>query len=119
MDWKEARNALSFAMALFFDHAWFDAQLQRLHMRREDVAAMLGLDAEQIADVWKDQRELKAADVAILAALFNVQAAEISDRAGISTPIPRLPARSDEVMARLDAIEAKLDRVLTLLSGQH
>jgi transcriptional regulator with XRE-family HTH domain len=118
MDWKEARDALGLAMALFFDQPWFDAQLQRLHMRREDIGAMLGLDADQISEVWKDQRELKAADVAILAALFNTPPADVAARAGISTPVPEPAAGSDPILQRLDAIEEKLDRVLALLAGR-
>ena len=45
-------------MALFFDSAWFDARLEASGLRRADVAAALGLTAEQIAELWKDQREL-------------------------------------------------------------
>lgn len=103
-------------MALFFDAAWFDAQLERLHLGRDNLGAMLGLDAAGIADLWKDQRELTAADVSIIAALFNVPPAEIANRAGISTPVPKAAA-GDEVMARLAAIEAKLDEVLRRLKA--
>ena len=82
-------------------------------MSREDVGAVLGLDEQAVAELWKDQRELTAADVSILAALFNVLPGEISDRAGVSTPVPG-PAAQDSaaVLARLNAIEAKLDEVL-------
>ncbi len=102
-------------MALFFDAAWFDAQLERLHLSRDNLGAMLGLDPDGMAELWKDQRELKAADVAVIAALFNLPPAEIADRAGISTPVPKAPAR-DELAARLEAIEAKLDEVLRRLA---
>ena len=47
-------------MALFFDHAWFDAELAKRHLRRDDVASMLGLSPVEISEIWKDQRELKA-----------------------------------------------------------
>ncbi len=107
-------------MALFFDQAWFDAELTQRHLRREDVGAMLGLGPAEIAEVWKDQRELKAADVAILAALFSLPPETIANRAGISTPVPRVaPAAEAGLDARLEArlasIEAKLDRILDRL----
>ncbi|MCC6918411.1 MAG: hypothetical protein IT548_04370 [Alphaproteobacteria bacterium] len=102
-------------MALFFDAAWFDAQLARLHMSREDVGAVLGLDGVAVSELWKDQRELKAADVSILAALFNRPPAEVAHRAGISTPVPA-SAAENSVLERLDAIEAKLDEILRRLS---
>lgn len=103
-------------MALFFDQDWFDAQLGRLHMRREDMGVMLGLDATGTAELWKDQRELSADDVAILAALFNVPAAEVASHAGISTPVPSQGGVDDRaILARLDAIESKLDAILAAL----
>lgn len=100
-------------MALFFDQAWFDARLAERHLRREDLGAMLGLDAVAIAEIWKDQRELKAADVALIAALLNVSPHEVAKRAGISTPVPA-PAG---IEARLTAIEGKLDEILRRLRG--
>lgn len=103
-------------MALFFDQAWFDAQLAQRHLRRDDVAPMLGLTSAEIAEVWKDQRELKAADVAILAALLNLAPETIAGRAGISTPVPKAAAPADaDIAARLTAIEARLDAILKKL----
>jgi len=103
-------------MALFFDHAWFDAELAKRHLRRDDVASMLGLSPVEISEIWKDQRELKAADVAILAALLNMAPQIIADRAGISTPVPKAaPLPSDAIEKRLSAIEAKLDAILKKL----
>ena len=100
-------------MALFFDQEWFDAELARLHMRRMDFGLMLGLDETQTAELWKDQREMKAADVAIVAALLGRPPEEIASRAGISTPVPA----AEGVAARLDRIEAKLDELLRRLGG--
>ncbi len=103
-------------MALFFDQSWFDGELARRHLRREDVATMLGLSPQEIAEVWKDQRELKAADVAILAALLDTPAETIASRAGVSTPAPKAPSSDGHGLeARLAAIEAKLDAILKRL----
>lgn len=103
-------------MALFFDQDWFDAELARRHLPRETVGAMLGLSPAEIAEIWKDQRELKAADVAVLAALLNLPPETIADRAGISTPVPKAPPALDAGLAtRLEAIEAKLDAILKRL----
>jgi hypothetical protein len=99
-------------MALFFDAAWFDARLAERHLKREDLGAMLGLDAAAMAELWKDQRELKAENVALIAALLNVAPAEVANRAGISTPVPK---GGGNVEARLAAVEAKLDEALALL----
>jgi len=67
-------------MALFFDSAWFDSRLEALGLQRSHVAGALGLIAEQVADLWKDQRELSARDVRTLSALLRVPAAEIATR---------------------------------------
>ncbi len=79
-------------MALFFDAAWFDQKLASLGLVRATVAMALGVSDHEIGDIWKDQRELSARDVAILANLLDTTPAEIAERAGVSTPVPnRLP----------------------------
>jgi len=98
-------------MALFFDQAWFDAELGKRHLTRDTLGTMLGLTPGEVSEVWKDQRELKAADVAVIAALLNVTPDIIANRAGISTPVPK----AEGVEARLAAIEAKLDLILKKL----
>lgn len=100
-------------MALFFDQAWFDRELAQRHLTRDTLGAMLGLSSEEVAEVWKDQRELKAADVAVIAALLNVAPETVANRAGISTPVPKADGG---VEARLAAIEAKLDAILKKLA---
>ncbi len=97
-------------MALFFDKDWFDAALARSHMRRADLARALGLSDEEIAELWKDQRELSPAEVSTIAALLAVSPEEIAHHAGVSTPVPR--ADAGDALARL---EARLARVETLL----
>jgi hypothetical protein len=95
-------------MALFFDQSWFDARLKERGLTREDVGRSLALSAEQIGEVWKDQRELRAADVAVLARLLAVPAAEIAQRAGISTPVPQ---DGGDIGQRLAVMEERLSRI--------
>ena len=104
-------------MALFFDSQWFDARLADLGLERATVAAALGLNAEQIAEVWKDQRELSANDVRILSTLLSVPPAEISTRAGVSTPVPKAAPSHDlaELNERLIRVERALAEIKALV----
>ncbi len=99
-------------MALFFDAAWFDRRLAGLGLVRATVAMALGLSDQESAEIWKDQRELSARDVAILANLLDTTPAEIAERAGISTPVPRTPTASvTDGDAALKSIEERLSRI--------
>jgi transcriptional regulator with XRE-family HTH domain len=104
-------------MALFFDSQWFDARLSAAGLQRADLAAALGLDAAQIAEVWKDQRELSAGDVRIMAALLAAPPAEIASRAGVSTPVPKdaAPDGMAELGDRLARVERALAEIKTLI----
>ena len=103
-------------MALFFDSAWFDARLAAAGLQKSDVATALGLTPQQIAELWKDQRELKANDVRLLAALLGTTPEEIATRAGISTPVPKEQSFDPKSLdARLARIEAQLAEIKTLL----
>lgn len=103
-------------MALFFDTAWFDARLASAHLTRSDAARALGLSDGEIAEVWKDQRELSARDVATLAALLAAAPQEIAHHAGISTPVPKAQTVSlADLSARLERVEAELARIKALL----
>jgi transcriptional regulator with XRE-family HTH domain len=104
-------------MALFFDTQWFDARLASAHLTRSDVARALGLSDEEIAEVWKDQRELSARNVATLAALLAATPHEIAQHAGISTPVlkPQSAVSLAELSARLERVETELARVKALL----
>lgn len=99
-------------MALFFDQAWFDAQLSARGLSRSDVASALRLTAADVAELWKDQRELRAHEVAALAALLGRPAAEIADRAGVSTPVPKeAPADLAALQAQLVELNGRMDRL--------
>ena len=95
-------------MALFFDGAWFDQRLASLGLVRATVAMALGLSDREIGEIWKDQRELSARDVAILANLLDTTPSEVAERAGISTPVPK-PASSADPSWK--ALEERLVRV--------
>jgi transcriptional regulator with XRE-family HTH domain len=103
-------------MALFFDQAWFDAQLARVGGTRADVARLLGLEREQIDEMWKDQRELSARDVALLGIFLNVEPRMIAERAGVSTPVPDSLPSTDlaiiELKARVDQLEMEMRLIL-------
>jgi hypothetical protein len=98
-------------MALFFDQAWFNARLATVNLDQGHVAAALGLTPEQVADVWKDQRELRAREVAVLAALLGAAPAEIASRAGVSTPVPTAEPTLAELAARVEELEAEVARL--------
>lgn len=102
-------------MALFFDKDWFDAALARANLTRQTLALALGLSDEEIAEVWKDQRELSARHVATMATLLAVPAAEVASRAGVSTPVPRSETSSGEIGERLARLERKLDALKALI----
>ena len=103
-------------VALFFDQGWFDAQLARVGATRADVARLLTLGDEQVEELWKDQRELSARDVALLAQLLGVPARIIAERAGVSTPVPQgypsVEATVTELQSRVDRLEVQLRAVL-------
>jgi hypothetical protein len=104
-------------MALFFDSQWFDARLVATGLDRGAIAAALGLSAEQIAEVWKDQRELSVNDVRMLSMLLSVPAEEIASRAGVSTPVPKNAPSQDlaEISERLAGVERALAEIKALV----
>ena len=101
-------------MALFFDAEWFDARLGERGLSRAVLAAAASMSEADIALVFKDQRELSAAEVAVFAELLGATAAEVADRAGISTPVPSPDdpaARIAALERRVAALEAELGRL--------
>ena len=112
---QTAPIAFGEAMALFFDADWFDARLGERGLSREAMAAVAGLSAADLALVFKDQREVSAAEVAVFAELLGAPAAEIAAHAGVSTPVPGGEGDSDARIAALEqrvtALEAELARL--------
>lgn len=104
-------------MALFFDSGWFDARLSSLGLKRADVGAALGLNESQIAEMWKDQRELAAGEVRLIAALLGVTPKEVAGRAGVSTPVPC--EASADLEWRLARVEAELAEIRALLEAKR
>jgi transcriptional regulator with XRE-family HTH domain len=101
-------------MALFFDSDWFDSRLASAGLKRADAAAALGLSETEIAELWKDQRELSAQDVRLLAGLLGATGEEIAKRAGTSTPVPQ----DDDagLDAKLVRVENELREIKALLA---
>jgi transcriptional regulator with XRE-family HTH domain len=105
-------------MALFFDSSWFDAQLGAKGLTRADAAQALQIGAEQVAEMWKDQRELSVNDVRALASLLGAPVQEIANRAGVSTPIPaEKPADTASALAELNDRLAGVERSLIELKA--
>lgn len=101
-------------MALFFDAAWFDEQLDARGLDRAGLAAAARMSEADLTLAFKDQRELSATEVGMFAELLGVTAAEIALHAGISTPVPAL----SPLEQRLRAIEARLGAIEARLAGQ-
>jgi len=95
-------------MALFFDAEWFNARLDERLLSREALAAASGMSPADLALVFKDQRELSAAEVAVFAEMLGVSAADVAKHAGVSTPNPDAPGLEDRI-ARLEARVASLE----------
>lgn len=100
-------------MALFFDADWFDARLAARGLSRDVMAAAAGISAQDLALVFKDQRELSAAEVAVFAELLGEGAAEVAAHAGVSTPVPGRDdtARIEALAQRVAALEAEVARL--------
>jgi plasmid maintenance system antidote protein VapI len=99
-------------MALFFDADWFDAKLATAGLDRAHVAQALGLDAQDLALIWKDQRELSDRDVSILAALLGTTPADIAEHAGVSTPVPKPIINGADLIAEMNTRLSRLEREL-------
>jgi transcriptional regulator with XRE-family HTH domain len=107
-------------MALFFDGAWFDAKLASLGLTRAVLAEALGLSESEIGEIWKDQRELSARDVGMIAALLGTSGEDVATHAGVSTPTPKAselaaPAALREIADRLSRIETAIAELTALV----
>lgn len=104
-------------MALFFDGTWFDERLASVGLVRAALASALGLSDGELAEVWKDQRELSARDVSVIAALLGVTPQSVALHAGISTPSPKDQAEPSlaELAERLARVEKALAELIAFV----
>ncbi len=99
-------------MALFFDGPWFIKRLAMLNLQKEDMARAVGWTREELAWVFKDQREVSALEVEMLSALLHASPGEIANRCGISTPVAAQPLSPDQLNA-----EARIDHLLNRVAA--
>jgi len=102
-------------MALFFDAAWFDAQLQTRNATRLELADHLKITPGEVDELWKDQRELKSHEVLAMARFLGAAPEEIAARAGVSTPVPRDPAGAGDTAAKLEELNGRLIKLERML----
>lgn len=104
-------------MALFFDQQWFDAKLQERGLNKAALAVLLRISAVEVDDMWKDQREISAREVSLLAELLGVSVQEIAKYGGAATPVPGAAGEMGEVLARLDALNARVAALASDVAG--
>lgn len=98
-------------MALFFDREWFEAKLHERGLNKLALAAILGIGSNELDAMWKDQREISLREVTLLAEMLGVTTQEIAKHGGVSTPIPKSGIDLDQVLARLDLLEARIQKL--------
>jgi uncharacterized protein YceH (UPF0502 family) len=115
---QDPRQTPADTMALFFDAAWFDQRLGERGLSREVMAAAAGLSAADLALIFKDQREISAAEVAVFAELLGAESAEVASRAGVSTPVPGKAGDADARLAALEQRVAALEAEVAALRAR-
>lgn len=98
-------------MALFFDHAWYDARLAQRGLGRDALAAAAGLTLAQLDLVFKDQREIDAAQLSVFAEILGVSRQEAAARAGVgahAAAVDPTEQRIAALEARVAALEARI-----------
>lgn len=106
-------------MALFFDHQWYDARLAERGLDRASLAAAAGLSAAEIGLVFKDQREIRPAELAVFAEMVGVSREEAARRAGVgahAAPADPAARRIAELEARVARLEGQVAELLAARS---
>ena len=117
-------------MGLFFDQDWFDERLAAIGQSRAALARAAGMSVDEVEMVFRDQRELVAAEVRAFARVLSVDPEEIASRSGaadiggpslgeaMASAPGRGPApRPELLMAReaVTGIHERLDRLERLM----
>ncbi len=120
------------SMALFFDTEWFDGKLAGAGLAKEGVARALGLSEAELAEMWKDQREISDAEIKTLGLLLGTSEAEVRKRGGVQgSPQARQKNKAtsagritnsasragSDVEHRLSRIEGLLEEILKELKS--
>lgn len=98
-------------MALFFDAEWFDQKLEACNRTRQELAEQLGISPRELGELWKDQRELKSHEVLAIARVLGVTPREVADHAGVSTPVPQVPADAADIAVKLEEMNGRLTKL--------
>jgi hypothetical protein len=109
-------------VALFFDTTWFAARLAALGLERDDLALAAGISGQELALIWKDQREVSPQEVDCFAAMLGETPETIASRCGVTTR-PALPrSQPDDLpgrrLAELEERIAVLEQTVALLLDQ-
>ncbi len=109
-------------MALFFDQNWFDTKLEACGKTHSELAEKLDIPIEDLAAIWKDQREISQDEVHRMASFLNESPGDVAKRSGISTPAPDEFTKhsfqsvegevgASAILSRLKALEIEVARL--------
>jgi hypothetical protein len=109
-------------LALFFDTTWFAARLAALGLERDDLALAAGISEDELALIWKDQREVSPLEVDCFAAMLGETPETIASRCGATTK-PALTRSQMDIdpggrLAELEDRIAMLEQTVALLLDQ-
>ncbi len=95
-------------MSLFFDAAWFDAQLACRGLDRSGLAAAARIDRADLHSIYSNERAASAEELAAIAAALQADLLEVTLRAGVATR----PSQADgDADTRIESIEARLNAI--------
>lgn len=100
-------------MSLFFDAAWFDAQLAARKLDRTALAIAVGIEPTELHRVFTNEREPTAEELAVFANVLGADLVEVTLKSGVA---PRAAPEHAESGDRISDIEARLDAIDTWLA---
>lgn len=116
-------------MALFFDQKWFNEKLEAAGLSSAELAHALGLTEAELAEMWKDQREITDGQIGTMALLLGVPEAEVKSRGGLQgspeararlavqrSQAPATPPSATDLETRVADLEARVAELEKKLS---